>query len=98
MLDIIPVFSSDASIGRAILVTDYDESKEKIDLNAPVSIFNIIKDYNINPFFLLEDSFTSFITSFKNAQKLNKQLIFGIRLIIAEDSTDNSDASLKTES
>ncbi len=96
MNNIISLFTSDASISKSILTTD--EAEDKIDENKPVSIFSIAKIHNIDPIFIVESSFVSFISSYKNAQKLNKQLIFGIKFKIVQDSKLKTEESFLTES
>lgn len=91
--NILPIFSSDASIGKSILTTD--EAAE-IDENAPISIFSIAKAYNLDKIIILDNSMVSFINCYKNAQKLGKQLIFGVKFKICSDAKDQSEASLST--
>lgn len=90
------IFSTDASIGKSILTTD--EPEKEIDENKPVSVFSIAQKHNLEQIVLLESSFVSFIASYKAAQKLNKQLLFGIKFKIVSDAYDLSENSLKTES
>lgn len=142
----IPIFTSDASLGKSILTTDlpkYDtfdksnyESKlakytlaelqteitkvgikmpddkdinkenlcklliQKFDIinSASTSIFSLAKVYNLEQIFLLENSMVSFITAYKNAAKLNKQLVFGIKLIITPDPSNKEDKSKLSDS
>lgn len=93
--DIIPIFTSDGSISKSILTSD--ESAEIKD-DAPVSIWSIAKEFNIDPVVILETSMVNFISHYKNAQKLGKQLIFGCRFRIVNDNYDLSEDSMKTES
>lgn len=102
------IFSSDASLGKSILTTDAPERNidgkiiqvdkpELIDESAPVSIFSICNSYNIDPIIILESSMVSFIQSYKMAQKLKKQLIFGVKFPIVSNAKDKSELSLKTQ-
>ncbi len=105
--DIIPIFTSDASLGKSILTADDPESVDKntgkkyfkeIDGNAAISIWTIARDQDLSSVFVLEDSFISFINHYKYSKKLNKQLIFGIRFKIVENAKDPSEENSKTES
>ena len=93
--DIIPIFSSDASIGKSILTAD---EPAEIKDDAPISIWSIAKEYELEKVFILEKSFINFINHYKQAQKLNKQLVFGCRFKIVSDAYDQSENSLLTES
>lgn len=95
MNNIIPIFSSDASLGGAILTV---EPAAEIKDNAPVSIFSIAKEHNLSEIYLVDKSFCNFITAYKNAEKLKKQLVFGIRFKVVSNAKDQSEESLKTES
>jgi DNA polymerase III alpha subunit len=91
--NIIPIFSTDASIGKSIIITD--EAGE-IKENTPVSVFSIAKEYNLDPIVILDTSMVSFIPCYKNAEKLKKQLIFGVKFKIVGNSKDQSEDSLDT--
>lgn len=93
--DIIPMFVSDASLGKSILTTD--EAKDIKD-DAPVSIFSIAKNHNLEQIYLVENSFVSFNSAYKQANKLNKQLIFGIKFIITKDPLDKDDKTKLSDS
>ena len=93
--EIIPIFTSDASLGKAILTTD--EAKD-IKEDAPVSIFSIAKVHLTDKIFLCENSFVSFNAAYRNAAKLNKQLIFGIKFIITKDPLNKEDRSKLSDS
>ena len=84
MNEILPIFVSDASLGRSILTTDKPQKTvdgktiiidkpELIDENAPVSIFSICNAYKINPVIILETSMISFVNCYNICDKLNKQ-------------------------
>lgn len=107
--DIIPIFTSDASLGKSILTTDKNEKivdnkpveitkPEDILADAPVSIFSIAKAYNLDQIYLAENSMVSFNSAYKQANKLNKQLIFGIKLIITPDPLNKEDKSKLSDS
>ncbi len=92
--NIIPIFTTDATIGSSILCSD--EASEIKD-NSPVSIFSIGKSYDINPIYILENSFISFITCYRNANKIDKQLIFGIQFKLVQNSKLQSEDSFLSE-
>ena len=95
MSDVLPIFSDDSSIGDSILTSD---EPEEIADNKPVSIWSIAQKYDLNPVCILNTTMISFVKHYKQAQKLNKQLIFGVKFKIVENSKDKSEGSLKTES
>lgn len=93
--NLIPLFVSDASLGKSILTTD--EAKDIKD-DAPVSIFSIAKTHHLEQIYLCENSFVSFNSAYKQADKLNKQLIFGIKFIITKDPLNKEDKSKLSDS
>jgi len=96
MSNTIPLFASDASLGRSILTSN--ESESEINENSPVSIWTIAKVHNIDPVYVVETSFVNFISHYKNAQKEKKHLIFGIKFRVVSDAKQKSEESLLTES
>src|SRR5690606_14011914 len=103
----IPFFTTDASLGKSILTSDdpevFDKKQNKtifkeINDSSPISIWSIANIYEINPVYVVEDSFVSFVSHYKYAKKLKKQLIFGCKFKIVTDSNDTTEESLKTES
>lgn len=93
---IVPLFTTDYSIGKSILCLDPPSSE--IDENKPVSIFSIVKKYNIEPFFVVENSMTGFIKLYKGAKELNKQFVFGLKLVVVDDINKKDQESLRHES
>lgn len=96
MDNIISYFSSHFSLGRSILTLD--EPEDEIDISKPVSIFSIAKKYDLKTFFLRDSSFSGFIRFYKGCQELDIQGIFGIKLVICNDTIKKDDESRKTES
>ena len=80
----LPLFKSDFSIGKSILrlneksITDSPES----------SIFNILTLNNIRRLVLVEDSMIGFMEAYKNCKKFNIDLIFGIKIKVSENLTN----------
>ncbi len=95
-LNLLPVFTSHFSLGRSIL--NLDDSEDEIDISKPVSIFSIARQYKLDKIFLKENSFSGFIRFYEGCKKLNIQGIFGIKLIMCNDSAKKDDESRKTES
>jgi DNA polymerase III alpha subunit len=93
--NIIPIFTSDASLGKSILSTD--EPKEIKD-DASISIFSIAKAHNLEQIYLVENSMISFISAYKQSIKLGKQLIFGIKFIINPNPLNKEDSSKHNDS
>lgn len=96
MDNIIPCFSSHFSLGRSILTLD--DPEDEIDISKPISIFSIAKKYDLKTIFLRDSSFSGFIRFYKGCQELDIQEIFGIKLVICNDTTKKDDESRKTES
>ncbi len=85
----IPLFKSHFSFGRSILTLNEPE-KQKQD--GPDSIISIALDNGLKEIYLVEDSLTGFLTAFKNCQKHNIQLKFGLRIQVCNsyESVDSS--------
>lgn len=101
----IPIFTSDASLGRSILTSDDFEIIEKkgtkkpkeIDENS-TSIWTIANIHNLNPVHIVENSMVSFISHFKYAKKSARKLIFGVKFKLLQDATEKTESSFNTES
>ena len=78
----LPLFKSHFSIGRSILTLDLPDAESE---GGSDSIFKIAVENNINPLILVEDSFSGFLQAKKNSEELGLQLIFGLRMSIAQD-------------
>lgn len=90
------IFKDHSSICRSIL-TEWP-AQDEIKDNEPVSIWSIAKKYELEKVMICNNTFLSFISHYKEAQKLNKQLIFGIEFFVVENALDLSEDSLLTES
>lgn len=95
MPEVIPIFTSDASLGKSILTTD--DAKD-IKEDAPISIFSIAKAHNLDKIYIVDNSMVSFMPSYKQANKLGKQLIFGMKFIINSNPSDKSEKSTYSDS
>ena len=78
----LPLFKSHFSTGRSILTLD---SPDKFVDGGPDSIFKLVKDNDLEEVILVEDSFNGFLQAKKNSEQLNLKLVFGLRLLMAED-------------
>mgnify|MGYP001242213532 CR=1 FL=1 len=78
----LPLFKSDFSIGKSILRLDLKSVSEKPDS----SIFNILSENNLSRLVLVEDSMIGFMEAFTNCKELGIDLIYGIKIHIAENS------------
>lgn len=95
MKEILGIFTSHYSIGKSILTLD---EPAEINTNKPVSIFSILKKYEIQNLYLVENTFSGFIEAYKNSKDNNINLRFGIKLIVCDDMNDKSENSRNTES
>lgn len=93
--DIIPLFTTDASLGKSILTSD--EPKD-IDESSSISVWSIAKTHNLNPVHIIEDSMIGYINHYKYSLKLDKDLVFGLKFKVVNDSLDITPESFKTES
>ena len=86
------LFKSHYSIGKSILTLNDPSSVED---GASDSVFEIAKDQD--KIVLVEDSLIGFLQAQKNAEKLNKHLIFGLRMSCSHetDVEDLKDCSHK---
>jgi len=89
----IPLFKSHFSFGKSILTLNEPE-KQKQD--GPDSIISIAIENGLKQLYLVEDSLTGFLTAFKNCNKYNIQLKFGLRINICNsyESIDSSTSKL----
>ena len=79
----IPLFKTHYSIGKSILTLD-DSDGSLGDLHSD-SVFEIIKENNLNKLVLVEDSMGGFLEAHKKSKALGIQLVFGLRLSVCED-------------
>lgn len=88
----VPLFKSNFSIGKSILTLEHPE--DDLDDSCADSILQIAKDYDLKQVILVEDSMIGFLEAHKSCQKLNIQLIFGLRINCCNDaSEENKDQS-----
>lgn len=98
MSNIIPIFKSNASLGRSILPAEKPSDKQsKKDYLPIVSIYDIVKNYALKDVCIFDDSFLSFPSIYKDFRDLAK-VIYGINYVVCQDVKDRSDESRKTES
>lgn len=94
MNNIIPLFKTHASIGRSLLVSDYQED---IKDDAPVSVIAIGKKFRLSNISIAENSFSSFIEVMRACDKVNIQLNFGVNFLLCENVLNKDEESIKTE-
>lgn len=93
----IPIFQTHYSIGRGTLTCN-SPNKNGLDISKPISVFDICKKYGLSELILAENSMAGFIEAYKNSNKLDIQLKFGIRFNITSCATDLSQESLNKQS
>ena len=94
MSNIIPLFTSDYSIGRSIL--PINKAGEIVE-NAPVSIVSIAQKYKIDPCYIIDDNLTGFIKTYKYFEEIKQQFIFGLKIIVVQDINKKDQDSLDHE-
>lgn len=93
--NILPIFSTHASIGSAILTS---ESESEIKETAPVSVLAISQKYDIKNTFICDSSMSLFIQCYENFKKIGRNFTWGLRLNICNDAEQKTEESIKTES
>ncbi len=93
MNKIISIFKTQGSFHKSLLTS---EDENEISKDGPVSIISIAKKYKLEKIIVLDDTFFSFPSLYKNCNKNNIELIFGINIIICKDRFQKNDSSLKT--
>ena len=89
----IPIFKTEASVSKSILtVEDTDVIKE----NYPVSIFGILKKYDIKELIVCDDNFINFPQLYKGCNKRNINFIFGCNFNICNDEKEKTEESLSS--
>lgn len=92
--NIVPIFSSQYSIGKSTLTLD---KPEDINVNRPISIFSMAKHYKLSEVFLVDNRIGGFIEAYENSKKAEVPLRFGIKLVVCNDINEKTEESLKTE-
>ena len=101
-MDIIPIFSTDASISKSILTANSPQDNvthkyDPLNYKSPVSVFTIAHHYNIKDLYICDSYFYRFINLYNESKKQDINLRFGIKFVLCNDSLDLSEASLNTE-
>jgi hypothetical protein len=95
--DIIPLFSTDKSLGGASVLTLEEAGKAHPD--EPTSICDIAKTHGLKQVVIVDDKLDAYMEAVKNIQKTGlAQLVFGLKTVCCADHEDKTDASFRTES
>src|SRR4051812_12650120 len=100
MSDIIPLFSSSASLkqGGIFTLEKAGAAAKAGHVKGPVSLCDLVKEEKLTQLHLVESNFVNFMTAYKNLKDVGCSLVFGLKVVVCEDIADKSDASTKTES
>jgi DNA polymerase III alpha subunit len=90
-MGIIPLFKSHYSIGRSILTLEEPDDRA----NTPKSIVDLALKNKLKKVFLVEDNMSGFLEAYRNCQKNNLQLIFGLRITVCPSMGTKDPESLK---
>lgn len=97
--DIIPIFKTHGSLGKSILTSwskkDVGEENWPISESGPVSVVGIAEKHNLENVVVIDDTFLSFPSLYKNLKK--SKLIFGVNFDCCKNALEKSEDSLKTE-
>jgi DNA polymerase III alpha subunit len=88
---ILPIFKTHASIGRSLLTY---EDEDEINPLSPVSVIAIAKLHKLDKVVIIDDLFTAFPELYKNCEKHNIQLIFGLNFNICNNVNIKDEDSL----
>ncbi len=101
MENIIPIFKTDGSLGRSILTSSIPQNGGKDDLelreDSTISIFSIVNEFKLKELLVIEDSFLSFPTLYKNSKRFDTKLIFGLNFMLCNDVADKTEKSFASE-
>jgi DNA polymerase III alpha subunit len=95
MEEIIPCFSSHFSAGRSILTLD---EPGEIEQNTPNSVFSIAKKYGLKKIFIRDNTYSGFVSAYKNTPKAAEQLVWGVKMTVCEDAARDPKETENTES
>lgn len=100
MTDIVPLFSTAASLKDGGIFTS-----EKAGVAAKagrthgaISLCDLAKEHGLTQLHVVDDRFANYFALYKNLKDIGCQLVFGLKMTVADDISDKSEASLKTES
>lgn len=93
MEEIVPLFKSHCSLGRSILTLE--KPKDEADPETSDSVFDIVKQENLEDVFLVEDNMTGFLQAYTNAEELGVKLVFGLRITFCPDHANKSEEGRK---
>lgn len=83
---ITPIFSTAlGSVGKSLLTTNFNGD---LDETSPIGIFDIAKKHKLNSVYVLDNSMSSFIQVYENAEKSNIDFRFGIKMLLSHDKED----------
>jgi len=95
MDELIPCFTSHFSSGRSILTLD---EPDEIQHNRPNSIFSIAKKYNLKKIFIRDNTYSGFVSAYKNTPKVADQFVWGVKMTVCEDAARDPKETENTES
>lgn len=100
MLDIVPLFSTAASLQQGgIFTTEKAGAAAKAGRkHGPLSICDVAKREGLKQLHVVDDRFANFMAAHKNLKEVGCQLVFGLKVLVVDDMADKSEASFKNES
>jgi DNA polymerase III alpha subunit len=93
MFNVLPLFKSHYSLGKSILTLE--EPFDKKGKAVENSIFNIVKEANLDTLVLVEDNVSGLLQASKVAKDSKVKLVYGLRLWVADDISEKNEAFLK---
>ena len=86
---VIPIFTSDYSIGRSILKIKSDNTD-----GGPDDILTIAKENNLKEIYIVEDNMIGFLETYKTFHETDIILHYGVRFDICNDLTEEESNSM----
>lgn len=93
-MEILPIFYDHSSHKSLLTPWTADDVKP----NGPQSFLKLAKDAGHKKVYFVSTNFYSFIEAWKNANKMDLELVFGLELWVCKDAHEKSEASTQDES
>lgn len=94
-MDVLPIFKTHYSLGRSIL-TLAAPSKNGINFNYPISVFDIAAKHELSQVTIVDDSISGFLEAHQNSQKAKVKIVYGVQMRCMENIENKNEDALKT--
>ena len=90
MMNVLPLFKSQYSLGRSILTLESEGSSPE---NGPDSIVDLAVQNKMSKVFLVDDSISGFLQAYKNLKEQDIKFAFGLRVTVCPEMSEKTDES-----